>query len=993
MGTFTRRFLRFGMMVWVLCFAVMPAIADGFPVKVTPAISISGIYCAPLWIQDGSDLKQVILVDAENQGEARELEFRIGDHEPVSQRIGAGPNTVEIPLPPIAQETASELRVSAEGTVLSQTAVSLRPVKKVEMYLLNHSHVDIGYTDLQTTVEWEHWQYFDMLLDLAKKTKEYPPEARFKWNLESQWALRSYLQRADRAKREAFAAAVRGGFVGLDAYYCQELTGLCRPEELIHLLDSTFELRREYGFSIDSAMVTDVPGQTWGIVPVLAQAGVKYLSLGPNANHRIGYTREEWDNKPFYWESPCGQYRVLCWQTATGYGRTFHDEASLKAFVKTFDRTYPDSPYDMVYIRHCRGDNDVPDLEISEVVKAWNRRYAWPRLIISTTSECFGEMEKRYGSSLPTVRGDFTPYWEDGAASSAHETALNRASAERLVQAETLWTLLKPDPYRYPFEAFDEAWRNVILYDEHTWGARSYVHKGAYHPGSEQYQEQWRIKRNFAVDGSLFSRRLLSWPLDMLKPGRKDKSETPAIDVINTNSWPRTDVVILPGDTKRPGDAVRTEDGTVVPSQSLANEELAFLAENIPAFGSRRYYLHAGAANPTGAARAEKNTLRNGRIELSVNPQTGAIEHLYDRTVDPEHDFVDASAKMGLNEYIYVPGISPKEAQRTKDVKIEVQDAGGLVATLRIESQAPGCNRLTQYIRVYDLPDRIDIVNRVDKREIPLADLLKIPPQKEGVYFGFACRVPEGQMRVQTPWAVVRTETDQLAGACRNWLTVQRWVDVSSTTMGLTCATADAPMVQPESISWQPDPLNYSEKTAGDGTALWKKELPRTQTFYSNIMNNYWTTNYQHSQGGVTDFRYSLRTHRGFSGAVAERFGTEFSQPLLAVRVRDNAPKLHSPVRIVSDEITATSLRLARNGESLLIRLYNPTDSVQTAGLEWTGLPPASLHQCTLDQQPLRPGEKSRVELKPYEFVTLLADGVLRKSGLHLEPDKDKPND
>ena len=53
----------------------------------------------------------------------------------------------------------------------------------------------------------------------------------------------------------------------------------------------------------------------------------------------------------------------------------------------------------------------------------WNKKYAWPKLIISTTPEMFHEFEKRYGDKLPVYRGDMTPYWEDGAGLSALKQA------------------------------------------------------------------------------------------------------------------------------------------------------------------------------------------------------------------------------------------------------------------------------------------------------------------------------------------------------------------------------------------------------------------------------------------------------------------------------------------------------------------------------------------------------------------------------------------
>ncbi len=60
--------------------------------------------------------------------------------------------------------------------------------------------------------------------------------SRFKWNVEVLWCVDNYLRAATPEKRAAFMAAVKSGQVGLDAFYCNILAGLCRPEELLNLM-------------------------------------------------------------------------------------------------------------------------------------------------------------------------------------------------------------------------------------------------------------------------------------------------------------------------------------------------------------------------------------------------------------------------------------------------------------------------------------------------------------------------------------------------------------------------------------------------------------------------------------------------------------------------------------------------------------------------------------------------------------------------------------
>ena len=111
--------------------------------------------------------------------------------------------------------------------------------------------------------------------------------------------------------------------------YGNLLTGLARGEELLRQMEFATELGRRCGVKVDSMMISDVPGLIWGIVPSLAQAGVKYISDGPNASSgmvgdRIGYVRVQWENHPFAWVSPSGKERAIYWGAQGGYSIGHH---------------------------------------------------------------------------------------------------------------------------------------------------------------------------------------------------------------------------------------------------------------------------------------------------------------------------------------------------------------------------------------------------------------------------------------------------------------------------------------------------------------------------------------------------------------------------------------------------------------------------------------------------------------------------------------------
>ncbi len=380
--------------------------------------------------------------------DAASRSVRVEGQEPRPVELTFGSQTLEYAVAAADRERTLNVDIEVGGDKVASRTMTLKPARKLTVYILPHSHTDIGYTAIQTDIEEKQINNLLQGLADARRTAELSRRARVSSGT-SRCSGPPTCSCSDFAgqQRDEFLDAVKRGQVALNGMYLNELTGLCRPEELVRLFRYATQLGERTGVPVDSAMISDVPGYTWGTVTAMAQAGIKYFSVAPNYFDRIGDILVQWENKPFWWIGPDGESRVLVWIPFRGYAHVAHLRQAVAAVRRGVLRGLGERgyPYDIAYMRWAgHGDNAVPDPAICEFVKEWNATHDSPRFIISSTSEAFRAFEQRYGDQLPQVRGDWTPYWEDGAGSSAAETAMNRASSERLAQAETLWAMLDP---------------------------------------------------------------------------------------------------------------------------------------------------------------------------------------------------------------------------------------------------------------------------------------------------------------------------------------------------------------------------------------------------------------------------------------------------------------------------------------------------------------------------------------------------------------------
>ena len=332
------------------------------------------------------------------------------------------------------------------------------PARQWVVYLLPHSHVDIGYTALQPDVEQKQMQNIDAALELCRKTADYPPEARFKWNTEVLWAVDSYLHKAPPEKQRQLIDAVRAGQIELDALYGNELTGLCRPEELLRLCDYAQQLSKRCGVKIDSAMISDVPGYTWGIVPALSQAGVKYFSLG------INFMR--WRTR----HRRLGRQALLLARSRRppkdpllGALQGLRARASIRRIQAGARLAQTSGPTGTRWAIpttscNCGGTSAAttarPTRRLPDVVKDWNAKHAYPqdghrhrRRVVPGVREAIRRQDSRRSAAISRRTG------RTGPVRRPAKRRINRTAAERLVQAEILPAML--DPRQYPATEFD----------------------------------------------------------------------------------------------------------------------------------------------------------------------------------------------------------------------------------------------------------------------------------------------------------------------------------------------------------------------------------------------------------------------------------------------------------------------------------------------------------------------------------------------------------
>lgn len=961
--------------------------------EITPTVFLTG---------DDADLRQMVRVSVANPGPPSSAALLVrGGPTAADVDLGAlptGQSVLEASIPAIAVPTDLTFVLRAGGAVTGQKTVPWQPPRRWRVHVVQHSHHDVGYTNLASTVLREHVAFLDGAINMAEETADFPEAAQFRLVLEQAWSLVEFLRRAPAERAARMGELLRSGRIELTALFGNMTSELCGPEELVRALYASQRIARRFGFRITTAEHNDIPGLSWGLAQVLTEAGIEFFTPGlPRYwNWCDPPMQSFWDDatlfpqgRPggFWWEAPSGR-RILLWESTFGAGGNVHPSLPglAERLQELADTGYP---YATVFwpVRGGARDNSPYIVDYCDTVRKWNERWAYPRLVVSTNHRFYQELRDELLPDLPVFRGELPGQdYPVGAASTAAATGVNRLNHARLLVAERLSTLAAATTDLPPAtEVLDEAYEDVLWYDEHTWG-----HHFPAGPAAEasEFEKQVHAYRAAAVTHDVISRYLARVADHIKLP-----AESFCLVVHNPLPHPRTAVVSTPlrelencGSTMHrrvdpddPGsgpflqgmaltdrwhryppaevlrgqfDLLDAETGQAVPFQIVELDTPHAPVLHAP----QRYGLAQGGKRlgifetPSGVGldlRFVARDLPPGgyrtyllRPWSAPRPEPVARGRSSALVIENETYRVEADADTGR-----VVSIVDREADRELlDARaphglgeLVVRDPDGVLsveAPVRCARGADGpVYRSLSFVTSAPGHPQVywTLGLHAGMKRLDLAyRVLKDPTPLLETFVAFPFRMEAPRWRYESVLAVVEPICDFLPAAYWDAVTVQNWVCLEDGAWSLLWSSLEAPIVSLGELH-----PGYTSPAHSCRVPERAHHEPATAAslqrgwLYSLLFANNFGTNFAVSQSGTALFRYALTTRPGrLSDAEATRLGWEATVPCETIFAEQRRPG-HLPLSasllsVTGDYLALLACKVAEDGRGLILRLWNP---------------------------------------------------------------------
>lgn len=318
-------------------------------------------------------------------------------------------------------------------------------IKRV--HVIFKTHLDIGFTDLaQRVLDRYLNQFIPQALDLSEQLAMEEGNVKFVWTTGS-WLIHEFLDTAQPEMRERMEEALRQNRFVWHGLPFTTHTELMDAKLFDFGISLSKKLDRKYGKKTIAAKMTDVPGHTIAMVPILARNGIQFLHLG--ANPVCKYPKVP---PVFVWRAADGSEVVVNY--ANDYGAQLH--------VPGLE--------DALYFAHSGDNHGPPQIEDVRTLFAQLQQKYPEAVIMASTLDAFAEKLLEFKHQLPVITEEIGDSWIHGAASDPLKIARYR----ELLRLRDQWVssgALDPQSEQYA-----QFCNRLMLIPEHTWGLNEQVY-------------------------------------------------------------------------------------------------------------------------------------------------------------------------------------------------------------------------------------------------------------------------------------------------------------------------------------------------------------------------------------------------------------------------------------------------------------------------------------------------------------------------------------
>ncbi|MHB9078688.1 MAG: glycoside hydrolase family 38 N-terminal domain-containing protein [Pirellulaceae bacterium] len=789
--------------------------------------------------------------------------------------------------------------------------------------IVHMTHTDVGYTDHPVVCREQQVRYLDIAIDAVLATRDKPPVEQFCWTAETTLAVDDWWRSAAPARRQELLQAVRSGQLEIAALPMNQTPTLdaTQWQTMLHWIPE--ELWQKVQPRV--AVQDDVNGFPRAGAVALLDRGVNSLLMGINPT--LGAAPLPTPTA-FWWKMPDGR-RLFVWlgdHYTRGYYYFYADSWRRGPVPESTDTRYrPARPGelfqaddDAVRAAHAhllgelkkleaagykyprvvapvtnewRMDNDPPFPAMAEFVATWQRLGLQPQLRMTTVGDALQKMQEEIGDQVPELTGEWPDWWANGGASGPREMAASRR-AKRLAAAamSPVWGPLQEQSTR----TANTILRDLCLFDEHTWGASDSVGQ----PHSLETWAQYNEKSRYAYRPMALAKLLLAQRSRTAIYPREE-----GLYVVNTAEQPWSGWVVMPSSCLR-GDfhslrhsetqaaiplvfeagyrphssGAATEFSPTNTSETFPdlspNQQVRFWVDALPGRSIQRYLLSEEVVEgvpPVAGPTVQQDD--NGWPVAATWP--GMEQPLFTAGTG---DFQSVSVNGFAGRWSFLDMFSvadPAQREKLRAEKLRVEDAAvqGPVSVrsnphTTVYSQTLQHSRLrwiTRELELWHATPRARLTVRLDRLSGELPEIF---------FLGFTLPCPGVLPSASNGGLPFVPYQDQLPGTCRDYFSIDGWLNYETPAGQWLWATRDAPLV-----------------TFQDHQVLARahEAPPQTNRVLAMLFNNIWFTNFVADSHGALEFQFDLAwtpsgNEVGNHAIIAE---TLQSEPTVVINVEE----------------------------------------------------------------------------------------------------------